>query len=267
MKGNIRLYGRYAGISMKAQLQYKASFIMEAFAQFLMNGIEFVGLIALFDRFGSLAGWQLPEVALLYGLVNITFAFADMFSRGFDVFGTQVRSGEFDRILLRPRSTVLQLMGFEFTMRKIGRIAQGLLVFLWSALQKTIHWNIGKIFLIFFAMAGGIALFIGLFILQATMAFWTVETLEIMNSLTYGGNYAAQYPMSIYKSWFRSFLTFIVPLSTICYFPVITILEKQDILHTPLWLGWFSPLAGFLFLLVSLQVWKIGIRHYTSTGN
>jgi len=264
MKGAFWLYRRYAVNSVRAQMQYKFSFITEIIGHFMVTIIEFFGVIALFERFGSLAGWVLPEVALLYGLVNMTFALADMICRGFDLFGRQIKTGDFDRLLLRPRSTVLQLLGYEFTLKRFGRLSQALLVFIWALGRLT--WHPLALIVLVLAMAGGIALFISIYIIQAALAFRTVESLEIMNTLTYGGNFTAQYPMSVYRDWFRIFFTFIVPLACVCYFPVITFLGKHDIINTPLWLGWVSPVSGFVFLYIGLQVWKLGILHYTSTG-
>ena len=87
--GTLRLYGRYAATSVKAQMQYPASFLFLSLGQFLSTVVEFVGIWALFDRFQNLVGWTLPQVALFYGAVNISFALADTISRGFDVFGPQ----------------------------------------------------------------------------------------------------------------------------------------------------------------------------------
>ena len=47
-----RLYRRYAAASMRGQLQYRASIVMATFATLLQTGIEFIGVWALFDRFG-----------------------------------------------------------------------------------------------------------------------------------------------------------------------------------------------------------------------
>ena len=33
------------------------------------------------------------------------------------------------------------------------------------------------------------------------------------------------------------------------------------------WFGCVAPMAGILFLLLSLQVWRVGVRHYRSTGS
>ena len=42
---------------------------------------------------------------MFFGLVSISFAIADFLTRGFDVLGTEfIKTGNFDRLLLRPRT-------------------------------------------------------------------------------------------------------------------------------------------------------------------
>lgn len=266
MLDDARLYLRYVTISVKSQMQYRGSFIMSSLGHFLVTGIEFVAILVLFTRFGSIRGWSLPEVALCYGIVNIAFAISDAISRGFDLFGLMVKSGDFDRLLLRPRSTALQVAGQELTMRRIGRFAQGLLVLLWSAHALDVAWSPAKVALTAAAVLGGASLFAGLFVLQATLAFWTTESLEIVNTVTYGGVETAQFPLSIYRPWFRRFFTAVVPLATVSYFPALAILERTAS-GVPALLQWTAPAFGFAFLLIALHIWKFGVRHYCSTGS
>ena len=117
------------------------------------------------------------------------------------------------------------------------------------------------------AILGGVGLFTGLFILQATLAFWTTEGLEIANALTNGGTETAQYPLVIYPGWFRRLFTYVVPLAGITYFPALAILGRDDPLGSATWTHWLSPLGGMIFLLMALRVWRLGVRHYTSTGS
>ncbi len=267
MPDALRLYLHYAAVSVRSQMQYRASFLMATLGHLVGTGIEFVGLWALFARFGQIEGWRLPEVALFYGLANVAFACADAAARGFDLFGNTVKAGEFDRLLLRPRSTALQLLGQELTLRRIGRLAQGLVVLLWAGAATGVVWTPPRIALALLAMAGSACLFIALVILQATLAFWTTESLEVMNTLTYGGVQATSYPLAIYEEWFRKLFIYIVPLACVNYFPVVAILGRPDPLGTPVWFQCVSPLLGFAFLLVALRVWAYGERHYVSTGS
>jgi ABC-2 type transport system permease protein len=261
------LYWRYVGVSIRAQMQYRASFWMMTLSQFVATGVEFLGIWALFERFGSLRGWSLPEVALFYGIVNVAFALTDGFARGFDLFATSVKAGDFDRLLLRPRSTALQVAAQEVVLMRVGRLLQGLAVLLWAVANLPSGWDIVKALFLVAVIAGGACLFYGLFVLQATMAFWTVETLEIMNTVTYGGTETGQYPLTIYRPWFRRFFTFVVPIASMNLLPAPVLFGPGRVAGVPWLAAWCAPLIGVAFLLVCLEAWKLGVRHYTSTGS
>ena len=268
MTDSIRLLGRYFGVSIRAQLQYRASFLLNATGQFTGSAIEFLGLWALFDRFGHLAGWTFAQVAFFYGVVNCAFAIADALTTGFDRFGSHyVKTGDFDRLLLRPRPTALQLAGHEFALRRAGRLLQGLIVLVWATSALDIPWDAARVGLLALTVLGGVAFFFALMVLQAALCFWTTESLEVMNVLTYGGVETAQYPLSIYHAAFRRFFTFVVPLGCIGYFPVVAVLGADDPLGTGRVFQALAPLAGVAFLVLSFLIWSIGVRRYTSTGS
>jgi ABC-2 type transport system permease protein len=157
-------------------------------------------------------------------------------------------------------------MGRELTLRRIGRLAQALVILIWALSVLDLEWSVGKTLILAFAINGGIALFVGIVILQATLSFWTIETLEIMNSLTYGGVETAQYPLDVYRRWFQRFFTFFVPLACVTFYPLSAILEKETP-GFPRAFGVVSPIFGFLFAGIALACWRYGIRHYTSTGS
>jgi ABC-2 type transport system permease protein len=263
----LRLYVRYAGVSIRSQLQYRASVIMQSIGAALITATEFFGILALFARFGHVRGWTLPEIALFYGMISVSWALCDAMARGFEVFGQIVKAGDFDRMLLRPRSTVLQLLGYELTIRRVGRFAQGVAVLVYAFVSLDIDWNAGRVVLLLGAIAGTICVFMGLVIMQATSAFWATETLEIWNAFTYGGVTMSQYPLAIYRRWFRTLFTFVIPLGAGNYFPGIAILGRADPLGSPVWAQWLAPLAGPLFLGVALLIWRWGQRKYASTGS
>lgn len=264
----LRLYLRYIGVSLRGQMQYPGAFLITSAGAFFATAIEFFGLWVLFARFREIDGWRFEEVALFYGVIGVAFALADTVSRGFDIFGPQfVKTGDFDRLLVRPRSTVLQLLGYELRANRIGRLGQAMLAWAVGMHLSSIAWSWREWAVLLFAVAGGMALFGGILVLQATLAFWTVESLEIANALTYGGVEAAQYPLDIYARWFRRFLIFVVPMGCVSYFPIAWVLGRADRTGVPDWLLALTPAMGIAFLLVSLWVWRFGVRHYTSTGS
>ncbi len=262
------LLGRYMSASLRAQMQYPAGTILLAVGSFVATILDLVAIWVLFARFGAVDGWRFGDVAMFFGLISISFAIADFLSRGFDMLGTEfIKTGNFDRILLRPRTATLQLMGHNFRFNRAGRLAQGLVVTVIGTQSLGFHWTVPAIALALWTIAGGVALFVGLMVIQGALAFWTTESLEVMNLLTYGGVQAAQFPLGLYEKWFRNFLIFVVPIGCVAYFPVLAILGKPDPLGTPSWLLPLTPLAGFAFLGLSFLAWRAGVAKYTSTGS
>ena len=97
----IQLYQRYLGISVRSQLQYRVSLLLQTLGQIMTIGLEFGGVWILFQRFGQLRGWSLAEAGMFYGTVSITFAIADALSTGFDKFGAMVKAGDCSICLLQ----------------------------------------------------------------------------------------------------------------------------------------------------------------------
>ncbi|MCC2672555.1 MAG: putative rane protein [Armatimonadetes bacterium] len=263
---SLRVYYRCVLASIRAQLQYRASFIMSTLGQFLMIGLELAAVGMLFARFGTLRGWTLPEVVLLFGMANVAFALGESTGRGFDTFAAQVKSGDFDRLLLRPRGTAFQVAAQEVQLMRVGRLFQGVIALVWAAPALHLSWHDPRWLTVAAGILGGAAVFYGLFVLQAALAFWTVESLEVMNTVTYGGVETAQYPMSIYRPGFRQFFTLVVPLGAVIYLPAKAVLHGAVASHPGVW-SIFPVAVGIAFLAVALLVWEVGVRHYRSTGS
>ena len=115
-------------------------------------------------------------------------------------------------------------------------------------------------------MISQVLFFGGLFVIGATITFWTVESIEVMNILTYGGSYMISHPMHIFPDILRHFFTFIVPAIFLNYYPALYILELPDPFGMPSWAPFLAPAAGLLMLLAALAFWQFGIRQYQSTG-
>ncbi|MBI3942905.1 MAG: ABC-2 family transporter protein [Chloroflexi bacterium] len=262
------LYRRLIAIEVRSQLQYRVSFLFDCTAAALVIGVEFATLVLVLQRFQNIAGWSLAEVAFLYGMVQMAFGVMDMLFSGFDPgdFGQLVRRGTFDQLLLRPLSVTLQILGSKFLLRRIGRIFNGIAIYAWAVASLDIQWTLGKIFYVPVVFASLVAFYGGLFMIGATVTFWTVESIEVVNIFTYGGTEIMSYPMTIYQDWMRRFFTYIVPSIFLNYYPALYFLDKPDPFNFPYFVHFLAPLAGFGVLFLALQFWHFGIRHYQSTG-
>lgn len=258
------LYLKYVSILFKSQAQYRLSFWMLAVGQALTPLTVFAGLYFMFAQFGQVKGWSFYEAALCYGIIGLSFALAETFARGFDMFATLVMSGDFDRLLVRPRSTVLQVLGSRFEFARLGRMLQSLIVLIWALTKLPVPLTAPKLFTLALMIACGVLIFTGIFIATASLSFWTIQGLEVANVFTDGGREMAKYPLSIYEKWVANFFTYVIPLGCVNYLPLLYILGRtngNEILYM------LSPLAGMIFFLPCLLLWRIGVRHYRSTGS
>lgn len=268
----IRLYLRLVGTSIQTQLQYRSSLLMQTLGQFLLFLTEFAAVAGLFSRFGSIAGWRLGETAILFGFADLAFATADAIGHGFDTLGSQVKRGDFDRVLARPLSPFLQVIGQELTLRRFGRLLVGALVFAWGcSATRPATGNSGAavaagIVALTAGWVGAVATFVAIVTIQGALTFWTVEGLEIMSALTYGGRQISSYPMTAYRRFLRNFFLFLVPIGCSVYVPVCTFLHRAAFPGWPWWAGLLSPLAALPFCGLAAAIWKAGIAHYESAG-
>lgn len=258
------LYFRYLAMAFRSRTANRGSFFALCAVQMFVPLFVLFGILSLFARFGTLPGWSMAETLVCYGTAHVAFAAAECFARGFDAFAGQVRTGSFDRILLRPRGTVVQVLGSQFEFTRIGRFLQGLAVLAFGCAGTDIRWTPEKLAVLALMCVSGVAIFTGIYMIAAAFCFWSVESIELANIFTDGGREMMQYPLSIYPKAFACFFTFVIPFGCVNWLPLMHLLGRPGF-ESP-WLA-ATPLAGFVFLLPCTWIWRIGVRHYRSTGS
>ncbi len=267
VRDDIELYLRLVRARLRAQLQYRGSFLMMVVVSFFGMASELVAVVILLGAFGNVAGWDVGEIALLYGLAGTAFGLSEMVGAGFDLFPATIRRGEFDQVLLRPASIFAQVMASDFQLRRISRIAQALVALVLAARWTTIDWTLTKALYLPLVIACGAVMFTSIFMLGATLCFWTVESIEMINSLTNGGTELSSYPMPIYHEMMQRLFTFVIPLAFVAYVPALYLLDRPEARDWPRWLPLLPPVAAVAIALVARVAWSFGVRHYRSTGS
>lgn len=258
----MKIYFKLITMHIKSELEYKKSFIFMTIASFIITFLMIISIYLLFEKFGQIEGWTFYEVALTFGVIMFCFSFIEMSARGLDHFHKIVRNGDFDRLLLKPASLLIQATANEFEPSKMGRMIQSILVLIYAMVNINVEWTLYKLLIILFMIFGGIVIFFSIQLIKASFSFWTVEGLEFMNILSEGGKKVAQYPIDIYNKGFANFFTYVVPFGLINYYPLLYILGKNN---NPLY--GLLPIMACLFVVPALIFWKFGVKHYTSTGS
>lgn len=258
----MKLYLKYFSIHLKSVFQYKTSFLLTTAGQFLVSFNVFLGVYFMFQRFHKVKGFTYSEVLLCFSIVLIEFSLAECFARGFDTFASIISNGEFDRIMVRPRNEIFQVLGSKIEFTRIGRMLQAVIMFLYGIGKSDIAWSTDKVLTVVFMILGGTAVFTGIFIIYAAFCFFTIEGLEFMNIFIDGAREYGKYPISIYGKRVIQICTFLIPYALIQYYPLLYLLGKR---RNPGYI--LLPLLACLFIIPCYLFWKFGIRHYKSTGS
>lgn len=260
------LYLRLIESRIRAQLQYRFSFGLQIVGNGLISFLDFLGILIFFAHIPRLGGWELEEVAFLYSTSYIGMRLADASVGSVEQLPVYIRSGNFDTLLMRPLGSLFQMMTSDFSLRHLGGVIQGIGVFIYAVQRLDLEWSGDKIALTAVMAAAGFVIFAGVWILGNSISFWFIDTREVANAFTYGGNFVSQYPLHIFAGWLRRFFTLAIPIGFVNYYPSLYVLDKQDPSRFSA-LPFLSPVVAIAIVLVSREVWTLGVRHYSSTGS
>ncbi len=258
----MKLYFKYVAMQLKAELEYKKAFALSLFFKMLSAISALISIVFLFDKFGSIAGYSFEDVLICFVMSFLGFSLAECFFRSFDHFDRILSDGEFDRLLVRPRSIILQVLGVEVEFNRIGRAVVAIAIFIVLLIKRPELLQPDKAIALLLMIIGNVVIYAALFILKAGITFFTVQGLEIMNIFTDGARDLTQYPLNIYQEWIQKFLTFILPIALVNYYPLLYVIGKSNNKFYII-----LPIVAMLFIIPCYGVWRIGLKRYKSIGS
>jgi ABC-2 type transport system permease protein len=261
------IYRRLIAARIRAQLQYRLSFVLNLLGMALISFLDFAAILVVFGQVDALGDWTVGEVAVLYGVSCVSFALTDLAIGHLDLLPRMIRDGELDVVLIRPLGSLFQVISSDFALRRLGKAFQGAAVLTVALAYVDVDWTLGRAALLVVAVVAGSFIFAGVWVAFASIAFWLIDSAEVANSFTYGGNFLAQYPVNIFGSWLRRFVVFVVPIAFVAYFPCLYVFEKDDPLGMPSAFQFASPVVAVAACVAGSLVWRTAVRHYRSTGS
>lgn len=264
---DLRAFTMLATMWVRVSWTYRTSFVVMTAASFVITGIDFVAILVMFGNVDALGGFGLGQIAFLYGATAVCLGIADVVVGNVERIGRHVRLGTFDAMMVRPVGVFAQVCANEFALRRLGRIAQGVVILAWSLTVVDVTWGPARVAMLGSLVVCGTAIFLGLFVLGASFQFVSTDASEVANAFTYGGNTMTQYPLTIYPTEVVKALTFLVPVAFVNWYPALFILDVPDPLGLPEWLRFAAPVAVVVVCSLAAFAWRTGVRRYRSTGS
>lgn len=247
--------------TIKAQAEYRTSFIVTNIIRGLSFLSDFILLAFIMTSFKELNGWSLPEMAILYSIVECGFCLFRLIGEGLHHFEELTITGRFDTLLVRPVSVLKQVMLQRFEISRVGSVIQICAVGLVAIgfMENPAPYLLPLYFVLIILSS---IISFNIILLVSTIAFWTVRNNEIMAMVFYSSRAAATFPVSIFGNYIQKLLTYIIPLATVAYYPLSYLTGKTDNV-----IALVSPFIAVVVMTpLCIAFWKIGIRHYTGTG-
>jgi ABC-2 type transport system permease protein len=258
------LYGKYVKLNLRTAMQYKTNTLLMSISQLIVTLGELLSVWIMFQQFQSVGYWGFYETALMFGIITVVFSAAECFGRGYDEFANLIRSGDLDRLLVRPVNLHLQIFGYKVELAKAGRILLGIIVCIIALVNLNISWTFFKVAVLVLTFLCGFIVIIGVQMIGAGISVFSVENLEFVNIITNGGKELSFYPINIYSKWLAKIFTFILPFACFNYLPISYLMGYGEL---PQVVYALSPALGMLFIIPCVLFFNWCITKYQSTGN
>jgi ABC-2 type transport system permease protein len=242
-----------AATNLRAAVADRGAFLTRALLMALNNGIFFSFWIVLFSRVPSVRGYQLGDMAVLYGVVALAHGMAVFFAGGMEQLARTIDDGELDAILAQPKPTLLYVLGMRSQPSGLGDIASGIVMI---ALSGRVTPASAPAILA--AGIAGAVILVSTGVILHSAAFWLGRTVTASRQLYEATLLFSLYPDTLFGGPVRLMLFTIFPGAFVGYLPASLI--KAPSLTTAL------VLVASVAIYASAARWVFarGLRAYSS---
>ena len=262
-KRHAMLLWEYFSQYAKVRVSYRGDFFVSIATSFAATIFSLGFLVVLFRNTAQLKGWRFEEVLFLWGFTQIPYGLFNVISLNLYDFGNNyIIEGKFDRVLLRPVSSLFQVLFEAFRIESFQEVATGAFCMWWATRYLHIPWTPMKFAMLFFFAICAAVIYVSIFLILSTVSFWFEDRIgvhpPVWNIIAFG-----RYPLSIYSGAVQFFLCWIIPFGLASFYPSVRMLGR---VVSPEYIG-FVPVVAAVFLTLAISLWDFGTRHYSSTGS
>jgi ABC-2 type transport system permease protein len=262
----LRLWRQFVITAFVREAEYRFNFVVvvaEGTAQLVLAVLT---TLLIYRFTPEIQGWTRADLLMLVGIYRVVDSLiALQIAPNMHEITRQIRSGEMDFLLLRPVSSqfLVSLRELRLPEAVNATIGLGLAIYAGYVLDGR---NAMRLSLLGVAEAG-ISLVCGLIALYAiwfmivTLGFWLVQV-PTLDTLFYSAFETARYPVTFFKGFVRTLLTWAFPVAFATTFPTRALAGETDAATILYAVG----LAGF-FLTASHLFWRYATRHYSSASS
>jgi ABC-2 type transport system permease protein len=258
MRHDLRMYWLSWRVQFKAQAALRAAFMVQIVGMMLNN----IGLMAawlfLFERFGTINGWDTADFIGVQGINMVIFGITILFSAGLPELPRYIDQGAFDTFLTKPSSILLQIMSSRIEIATMGDVLLGVGLIVWYIFAAGVSGLAIAMFLC--AVVIGIILMWCFTLLPFLLAFYLFDSNKTARNIAFFYLDVGIYPTGVLSGGLRTFFLTAFPGMFIGVVPLEVL---RDMRWEYLALGFVVASA---WLVVSLWLFRRSLKRYESAN-
>jgi len=256
MKRHLRIMLKYFQVNLASAMEYRASFLMQAFGMAVSNAtFVFFWWVAFSQVGGRIGGYDFKDVMFIWALSSTAFGVAHILFANANQLTRLIVTGELDTFLLQPCNLLLNVSCARTSLSAYGDLIYGIV------LLALTQGGDGQAWLFFIlGVPVGALLMTAISLTAHTLTFYFGDaSLAGSMSLEFIINFCI-YPEGIYQHGVRALMYSLIPAAFIVHVP-LRLARGFTIGWMLLWL-----LAAFAYCAFSIWFFYRGLRRYES-GN
>jgi len=258
LKRNLKIFLLFGYQSLKTTGQSRQAIFIFTLGKILRFIFLFGIIFLVFSKTKIIAGWSLKQVVILYLTFNFIDTFSQLLYREVYRFRPQVISGNLDLILVKPYHPFLRVLVGGVDFLDLLLLIPYFFLLLFFIFQEKISFF--SFFLYLTLVINGLIISTAFHIFVLALGLLTTEVdnaIMIYRDILNLG----RFPIEIYQQIISFIFTFIIPIGVMITFPVKALFHFLSFNNVV-----FAFFIGFLFLLLSIKFWQIGLKKYQSAG-
>jgi ABC-2 type transport system permease protein len=242
-------------MELASQWKDRKVFLSLSVVMVIQNFIFFSIWVVFFSTFRDIRGWQIEEMATLFGTLAFGFGLAFLVFGGALDIGRIIREGELDIYLGRPKRPLLPLIMREARPASLGDLISGPM--LWIAFGG---YGLSDLpLLLTLGVLAGV-IFLSVAICVQSMIFYIGSVRTLPDQIFELFVISSSYPQHGHGLALRIAMFTVIPAGFAAWLPVLTVSDFA------VWKLALMFLAAATYLTLAVRIFYSGLKRYSS-GN
>jgi len=200
---------------------------------------------------------------MMYSLIFITEGVGSLFFEGTWRVSRLVYNGNFDQILVRPVSPIVQVMAGAVGFNGLGNIVTGGALMAISLGNVHVQWTPGRLLMLVILIISAATIRVAINLATSASAFWIRTPWSMVPMFVHQLGEFAKYPITIYSMAVQAVVVVAIPFAFVSFFPTAYLFNIES------WsaIGLLTPLVAVYCMFMAVWIFQVGLRRYESTGH